>query len=256
MKKMKGVVSVESPPYSVYEDQRARLRHQSLLQDFEDLQEETNAMRMKLLAAKQKKLILSAEVRFLRQRYKYLIQNPSPKPKPKLDISHRQKLKVQATHIPKGKKYNRNESTLRPPMASHLISKERISNGVEPTVEKTVPIFDLNQNASSVSKMDPSLLNCAPVPDLNHKDGIHGGKEAAKKRITPFFDLNEISREEEELLANIEPMREEPRRIVPRGVNEEQYSDVKLSVCRNVGNGSNRTVKRKISWQDQVALRV
>ncbi|TKY73132.1 hypothetical protein E2542_SST01880 [Spatholobus suberectus] len=257
MKKMKGVVSVESPPYAVYEDQRARLRHQSLLQDYEDLQEETNAMRMKLQAAKQKKLILSAEVRFLRQRYRYLIQNPSPKPKPKQDISHRQKLKVQVTLIPRGKKYNRKESTLRPPMASHLNSKERISNGVDTTVQKTVHMFDLNQNARSLSKKDPSFLNSAPVPDLNHKDRIHSGKEATKKRITPFFDLNQISREEEELLGNIEPMRvEEPKRITPRGASEEQHNDVKLSVCRNVGNGSNRTVKRKISWQDQVALRV
>lgn len=40
MKKMKGVVvSVDSPVYPVYEDQRTRLRHQSLLQDYEDLLE-------------------------------------------------------------------------------------------------------------------------------------------------------------------------------------------------------------------------
>lgn len=40
MKKMKGVVSMESP-YDVYQDQRTRLRHQSLLQDYEDLQKVT-----------------------------------------------------------------------------------------------------------------------------------------------------------------------------------------------------------------------
>ncbi|RDY11995.1 hypothetical protein CR513_03230, partial [Mucuna pruriens] len=253
---MKGALSVESPPYAVYEDQRARLRHQSLLQDYEDLQEETNAMRMRLQAVKQKKLILSAEVRFLRRRYRYLIQNPSPKPKPKQDISHQQKLKVQATLIPKSKKYSRKESTLRPP-TTHLNPKERISNGVETTVQKEVHMFDLNQNARSLSRKDPSFLNSAPVPDLNHKDRFHSGKEASKKSITPFFDLNQISREEEELLGVFEPTRvEEPKRITQRGVSEEQHNDVKLSVCRNVGNGSNRTVKRKISWQDQVALRL
>ncbi|KAJ1410337.1 hypothetical protein SESBI_22074 [Sesbania bispinosa] len=230
MKKMKGVVPVESPPYPVYEDQRARLRHQSLLQDYEDLQEETNAMRMKLQAAKQKKMILSAEVRFLRQRYRYLLKNPSPKPQPKQDISQPQKLKVQATLISKSKghKHNRKNSTLRPPA-----------------------------NARSLSRKDPSFLSSAPALDLNHKDRIRSGKEATKKSITPFFDLNQISREEEELLGNIEPMRiEEPKRITQRGVNEEQHNDIKLSVCRNVGNGANRTGKRKISWQDQVALRV
>lgn len=63
--------------------------------------------------------------------------------------------------------------------------------------------------------------------------------------------------EEEELLGSTEPLRiEEPKRMTQRGVSEEQHNDIKLSVCRNVGNGSNRTVKRKISWQDQVALRV
>ncbi|KAK7304824.1 hypothetical protein VNO77_42714 [Canavalia gladiata] len=256
---MKGVVSVESPPpyAAVYENQRTKLRHQSLLQDYEDLQEETNAMRMKLQAAKQKKLILSAEIRFLRQRYRYLIQNPSPKPQPmKQDISQSQKLKVQATIITKGRKYSRKESTLRPP-ASHLNSNERISSGVETTLQKTAHMFDLNQNARSLGKKEPSFLNSAPPLDLNHKDRIHSGKEATKKSITPIFDLNQISREEEELLGDIEPMRiEEPKRVAQRGVNEEQHNDIKLSACRNVGNGSNRTVKRKISWQDQVALRV
>lgn len=34
-------------------------------------------------------------------------------------------------------------------------------------------------------------------------------------------------------------------------------NDLKLSLCRNVGDGStNRSGKRKISWQDPVALRV
>ena len=38
MKKMKGIVPMESPSYVVYEDQRAMFRHQSLLQDYEELQ--------------------------------------------------------------------------------------------------------------------------------------------------------------------------------------------------------------------------
>ncbi|ESW10385.1 hypothetical protein PHAVU_009G204700 [Phaseolus vulgaris] len=251
MKKMKGVVSVEYAPYVVCEDQTARFRHQCLLHDYKDLQEETNAMRMKLQSAKQKNSILSTELRFLRQRYIYLMQNPSPKQ----DISHQKKLKVHATLIRKGKKHNRKQSTLNPVTTSHLNSKERISNRVGITVQKTVPMFDLNQSAWSLSKKDPSFLNSAPVPDLNHEDRIHSGKEAAKKSISTFFDLNQISTEEEELLGT-EAMRvEEQKRMTP-SVIEEQHNDIKLSVCRNVGNGSDRTVKRKISWQDQVVLRV
>lgn len=37
MKKMKKIVPLESPPYADYEDQRTRHRHQSLLQDHEEL---------------------------------------------------------------------------------------------------------------------------------------------------------------------------------------------------------------------------
>lgn len=38
---------------------------------------------------------------------------------------------------------------------------------------------------------------------------------------------------------------------------KEQQNDLMLSICRNVGDGStNRSGKRKISWQDPVALRV
>lgn len=40
------------------------------------------------------------------------------------------------------------------------------------------------------------------------------------------------------------------------GGTDEQLNDLNLSVCRNLGNGPNRAGKRKISWQDQVALKV
>ena len=38
MKKMKGVVAMDASLYAVSEDPRTRFRHQSLLQDFEELQ--------------------------------------------------------------------------------------------------------------------------------------------------------------------------------------------------------------------------
>lgn len=50
--------------------------------------------------------------------------------------------------------------------------------------------------------------------------------------------------------------REEPMKSVLRSGSDEQHSDMKLLACRSIGNGSNRTGKRKITWQDQVALRV
>ncbi|XP_057753317.1 uncharacterized protein LOC130972973 [Arachis stenosperma] len=260
MKKMKGVVvPMESSRYDVFQDQRTRLRHQSLLQDYEDLQKDTEAMKRKLEATKQKKLILSAEVRFLRKRYKYLLKNPSPKPQQKQVVLQTQKVKMQAPVIPKGRNYNRKESTLRLANASPMNPKERVSNGVEVSLPKACHVFDLNQNARTLSRKVASFHApaTAPVLDLNHKDRIHNGKEASKKNMTPFFDLNQISREEEELQDNSEPMIiEEPKRSTQRVVGDEQQNDIMLSACRNIGDGSNRTGKRKISWQDQVALRV
>ncbi|MED6218812.1 hypothetical protein PIB30_030134 [Stylosanthes scabra] len=261
MKKMKGVaLPMESSRYEVFQDQRTRLRHQSLLQDYEDLQKDTEAMKRKLEATKQKKLILSAEVSFLRKRYKYLLKNSSPpKPQQKQVVLQSQKLKMQAPVIPKGRNYNRKESTSRLPNASPLNPKERVSNGIEASLPKTCHVFDLNQNARTFSRKVSSFQApaTAPVLDLNHKDRIQNGKEASKKNITPFFDLNQISREEEELQGNSEPMMiEEPKRSTQRVVGDEQQNDIMLSACRNIGDGSNRTGKRKISWQDQVALRV
>ncbi|XP_039006407.1 uncharacterized protein LOC120133993 [Hibiscus syriacus] len=56
MKKMKGVAaSVEYSRHTMYEDQRARFKHQSLMQDFQDLHKETVAMRNKLQMLKERK---------------------------------------------------------------------------------------------------------------------------------------------------------------------------------------------------------
>ncbi|CAI8611360.1 unnamed protein product [Vicia faba] len=255
MKKMKGVAVSTNPSSEAFMDQRSMMRHQSLLQDYEDLHKETEAMRMKLEAVKQKKLILSAEVRFLRQRYAYLLKHPLPKPQPKQEAIKPQKLKIKEPKITKGRNYNRKESILRPQTGSKSNSKERVFNRVvEDTRQKTGHVFDLNQNGGrSLSKKDGSFHSSSvPVLDLNHKERVLSGKEATKKSVTPFFDLNQISREEEELEGNNQPMWIEEQ----RGVNEEQHNDIKLSVCRNLGEGSSRVGKRKITWQDQVALRV
>ncbi|XP_054805666.1 uncharacterized protein LOC129308530 [Prosopis cineraria] len=258
MKKMKGAVRLE-PPYASYEDQRARLRHQSLLQDYEELLMETHDTRRKLEIMKQKKLLLLAEVGFLRRRYQYLVQNPLPKAQPKQDISKLQKVKTHAPTGLKGRSHSKKDLALRPPVPPYSNPKERIPNGVEVTLQKLAPVFDLNQNARTSSGKAVPFHGSAsnPMLDLNQKDRIHSGKEATKKSIIPFFDLNQISREEEEMQGSVEPMKiEEPKKNTLRMLSDEQHNDIKLSVCRNVGDGSNRAGKRKITWQDQVALRV
>lgn len=70
-----------------------------------------------------------------------------------------------------------------------------------------------------------------------------------------MFDM--IQRDEEELQNNAESLGiVEARRGSCLDASEEQLNRVKLPGCRNVGNGLNKATKRKITWQDQVALRV
>lgn len=141
---------------------------------------------------------LSCNCRFLRQRYKYLLKHPIPKPQPK-QVVKPQKLKVQAPVISKGKNSNRKEPTrkepMRPLLPSHLNPTGRISSVAEVPLQKTGHMFDLNQNARSSSKKDASSIHSSAPPalDLNHKERIHSSKEATKKSVTPFFDLNQIS---------------------------------------------------------------
>ncbi|GMY35607.1 ribosomal RNA small subunit methyltransferase G [Fagus crenata] len=258
MKKMKGVVAMDASLYAVSEDPRTRFRHQSLLQDFEELQKESEVMKKKLQMMKQKKLTLSAEVRFLRKRYKYLITNQSPKPQPKQDFVQPQKFDTRNTGATKGKKYSKKEAALRHlVLASDLNRNERVYNGVETTLRKPASIFDLNQKARTFNGKEAALPTSAPIFDLNQKERIYSGKDATKRNSTPVFDLNQISTEEEELQADCEPLRaDESKKSLLRGGSDEQHNDMKLSICRNIGSGSNRAGKRKISWQDQVALRV
>ncbi|KAF3452943.1 hypothetical protein FNV43_RR03376 [Rhamnella rubrinervis] len=229
---MKGVVAMEPPP--VYEDPRTRFKHQSLMQDYEELKEETEAMKRKLILMKHKKLTLSAEVRFLKRRYKYLIENQSMKPKPKQDFTQLRSYENRSANSTKAKIYNKKGAAFRYPAAA-LDSNQKERNGMEATLKKSTPTLDLNEKVRNFS-----------------------GKEASLQNSKPSFDLNQISIEEEELQANCEQpwRREDPMKSLLRGGNDEQHNDMKLLGCRNIGNGSNRNGKRKITWQDQVALRV
>ncbi|KAL5547522.1 hypothetical protein UlMin_002753 [Ulmus minor] len=258
MKKMKGVAPMEAYPYPVYEDPRMVFKHQSLVQDYQELEKETEAKKNRLLMIQKKKMTLLAEVRFLRRRRKYLIENQARNPQPKPNFKQPQNYEVQRTKTSKGKNHSKKESAFRypaPPL--DLNQKERNYNGMEATLQKPAPILDLNQKVRFLSGKEATLQNPRPVFDLNQQERIHNGKEAAKRKNVPIFDLNQISGEEEEMQANLEPLRkEEPKKGLLKTITEEQHNDMKLLACRNIGNGPNRSGKRKITWQDPVALRV
>lgn len=259
-KKMKNVAaSVEiapAPAFSVYDDPRVMLRHKGLKQDYEELLKEMEAKKKKLQMMKQKKLTLKSEVRFLRRRYQYLTAN-----QPSTSTMDQNSVKAQHTPIlsrkmAKERNYGRKAAALRrPPLGFDLNKKGKAYNEKEATLRNPVPVFDLNQKLKTYNGNESTLLNSAPVLDLNQKERVYSRKDAAVQNMTPVFDLNQISREEEEF--NSEPWRvEESKKGSVRGGSEEQLNEMKLSVCRNIGNRANRSGKRKISWQDHVALRV
>ncbi|KAK2646803.1 hypothetical protein Ddye_021998 [Dipteronia dyeriana] len=264
MKKMKGVVtrtatSMEKPPpYPVYEDSRTRFRHQTLLQDYEELYKDTESRKRKLKMMKQKKLSLLDEIRFLRRRQRYLIANQSSRTASEQNPVQPQNLQIQRKKVTNKKNCNRREAPLaHPAFGLDSNQKGKLYDGKEATLRNPIPVFDLNQKLKTFRVKEPTLRHSSPVLDLNQKERVYGVKEATPQNMTPVFDLNQISREEEELQCDGEPWRvEESKRTWIRGGSDEQLNDMKLSACRNIGNGANRTGKRKITWQDQVALRV
>ncbi|KAK6236944.1 hypothetical protein QQP08_027374 [Theobroma cacao] len=264
MKKLKGVAAavaaMEYSPYATYEDQRTRFKHQSLMQDFEDLHKETEAMRKKLQMMKEQKLTLLAEVRFLKRRHKFLMQNQSSNtPAPK-NIVQPQNLVIRSKSNMKEKKSTGKERTMqRLATGFDLNQKGKTYSEKETTFTHPSLMFDLNQNQQKIlnGKEVTLLRSSFPVLDLNQRERVYSGKEATARSMTPIFDLNQISREEEELQASDNSMRiEEFKKSSMRIGADEQHNDIKISACRNTGNGPNRVAKRKITWQDPVALRV
>lgn len=261
MKKMKGVAaSMEYSPYAMYEDPRTRFKHQSLMQDFQDLHKETETMRKKLQTMKEQKLTLLAEVRFLKRRHKHLMQSQSSKTLGGRSFVQPQNMGIRGKSNIKEKKSAGKEHTLRRLATGFdLNQKGKTYSEKETTFTHPSLMFDLNQNQQKIfsGKEEVVLRSSLLVHDLNQRERLYSGKEATARTITPIFDLNQISREEEELQAIDNSVKiEEFKKSSIRIGSDEQHDDIKVSACRDTGNGPNRVGKRKISWQDQVALRV
>ncbi|KAH6828833.1 hypothetical protein C2S53_013671 [Perilla frutescens var. hirtella] len=298
-KKMKGVILNSATPYGVgvYEDDSARLKFQTLMHDYQDLQKDVDTVRSRLEAGKQRKMILAAEVRFLRKRFGYFL-------KPKAMSSLQKEKLVQPPNLPKqtkhAKEFSRKEASRRliPPIPEvrpkkkQYISKQVALRGKSPVSQPHRKMLDSGKESMQQSftwlsdlshkvKVDTRkynlMRNTAPILDLNKKERMHAhdttlrytsvafdlnqddsssGKVSLPSRA-PIFDLNEISTGDEDFQTNAEAVKfEEAKRSVMRHPNDEVQNDLMLSVCRNAGEGPARVGKRKISWQDPVALRV
>ncbi|KAI7758093.1 hypothetical protein M8C21_002084 [Ambrosia artemisiifolia] len=241
-KKMKGVAFDPSIHVS-FDHVRERFRHQTLVQDYLDLQQETNAARSHLEVMKQKKHTLEAEVRFLRRRRKFLLKTGSKTSQE----AKSQNLETAQYRKSKKKVDNPKKAATLPhlPRVPNLIQKGKMYTKKKNIVPSQPPLaFDLSRN---VNLHGVDLNQRVPGTEFNQKEnGVSGEKPSVQARA-PIFDLNQISMEEQE--EEVQESLEDQRK--------EQPNDLMLSICRNVGDGStNRSGKRKISWQDPVALRV
>ncbi|XP_015080408.1 uncharacterized protein LOC107024042 [Solanum pennellii] len=299
-KKMKRV-ALESSPYVVFEENNARLKHQTLLQDYLELHKDTNDTRNKLEDMKMRKQKLLAEVHFLRRRHKYLLQMkssghleqqeraallntelygingmndrfhskkevkqhklpPLPRPKQKARIQVAKEASSQRTPsdilVNHKQALHIGKDAVHRSTVSGLKHQSRVYSGKEMLLQNAAPVFDLNQNDRSFAGNGFVLRSTIPVFDLNQETD-YVGKDVVLPSRAPVIDLNEISIGEEEPQANFEPLNfEETKRGLIQNINDDQHRDLKLSICRNVGEGTSHVEKRKISWQDPVALRV
>ncbi|KAK9280177.1 hypothetical protein L1049_013864 [Liquidambar formosana] len=123
-------VSVDShQSCRVDEEARVRMKHQSLLQDYLELQKDFVSKKRKLQIAKQKRETILAEVRFLRRRQTYLLKIKSAKLEPEQDILQQKKSDIQRKMHIKERKYSAREAALKnlPP----VLDSEVILDGGE-----------------------------------------------------------------------------------------------------------------------------
>lgn len=171
------------------ESYRARLRYQSLLQDYKELLKESAAKKNRLHMEKLRKLRLLAEVKFLRRRYKSMSEDPS-----------------QAVV------YKVKNPAMGGPASRTTVSVQAIGSS-----SKALPAQQQWQRPPP--RASPVIdLNEACEPSSEEMEGFHGYQESvgagpsnAKTPAAAFWDVR---------------------------------------------NPAVRAGKRKISWQDQLALRV
>ncbi|KAL1819731.1 hypothetical protein ACET3Z_014600 [Daucus carota] len=268
---------------------RTKSRLQSLMQDYQELQKEVESSRSKLKNIKQRKGTLQAEVRFLRRRYKYLVNSKSMSQERGKELMQG---KDPRKRFAKVENFNRKEAALRalPPVFKPS-NNIKVYTGNEISLQSKISSFVTNrkgkhQGGKNVTRFYPTPSNLNPegrsykgkevvsheIPitmiDLNKQEPTYNGiglaamhtpasvldltlneatfssKQTTDKSRAPIFDLNQELVEEEEFQDNSEMAR------------QDMLSDLHLSLCRNAGDSSSRVVKRKISWQDPVALRV
>jgi len=205
---------------------RMAMKHASLKQEYNELQRETRAMKKRLQRAKLKKENLLAEVRFLRKRHRLLTKRGSQFNE---GSSQKQIHPAQAEYA----------APLKTTMAAQALPYEY-------EYATTGTSSDEDGIPQAVRKESSSSMEFSRSPET---------KPLATKEFQVFWEPLRTTasggREEAPTMAETAKRKPPPTPLVE--------SDLNLSIFKDVPNGfllSNRTGKRKISWQDQMALKV
>lgn len=140
------------------EDAKNKSRLESLMQDYQELHKEVESSRSKLENMEKRKATLRAEVRFLRRRYKYLINSKSM-------TQERGKELVQQHNVEDLRK---------------KIVNFQIPNMKEAALRAFPQVFRPNHKIKEYTRNEISLQNKIPRFDPNHKGKHHSGKNATR----------------------------------------------------------------------------
>jgi regulator of replication initiation timing len=109
------------------------------MQDYGELHMETEAMRKRLQAVRERKATLMAEVRFLRRRYRHLRQDQPQEIKKVRRSNGGKKIRVEVSPS------NKSEAETKHVSLPDLNHSEKAHDETKTSPKRRVPLFDLNQ---------------------------------------------------------------------------------------------------------------
>lgn len=228
-----------------------------VVQGFIQLQKDTEVARNNLMALKQKKLTLQAEVRFLRQRHKFLLSNKSSTPQ---EHAFAEPKPSQLRKSGKERVHFEKLATVRnlPPIDKKKAPRSMPSPEFDMFIGKSVHGVKQQsvQRAIANQRVRVNGPKASAFLDLSKKVDFLGTQNHMGQTQKPVIDLNMISREEEALKERSEPFNPPMHSLIRNG-GEMQHTDVQFDPFRSITGGSSlagRAGKRKISWQDPVAF--
>lgn len=142
--------------------------------------------------------------------------------------------------------------------------KERLQKEMQKKLKLLAEVKFLRKKYQSLTKtkrqshriLSPSKKVIRTPPVLPSKERNFKSIEPSIPTPRKLIDLNQVSLPNDEETDAFGVEWEHMKMEKLRRFEAAMADDHKLSVCRAIGSSSNRLGKRRVSWQDQLALRV